>query len=76
MITGEVMKMIVFCNILQLLGEHGYSTYRLRQEKLLAESTIDRIRKGTALKTDTLDVICRLCQCQPGDLVKWVLDEE
>lgn len=68
--------MIVFADILGRLSESGYSCYRLRREKLLGEATITRIRNGAALNTSTLDVICTLLHCQPGELISWVPDEE
>ena len=33
-------------NIQEALKEAGYSTYRLRQEKLLPESTVQKLRRG------------------------------
>ena len=68
--------MIVFKNILSLLEKHGYSTYRIRKERLLAESTLARLRKGKPVNTETLDVICRPCKCQPGDLIEYVEKEQ
>lgn len=68
--------MIVFGPIMQLLSEAGWSSYRIRREKLLPEGTIQRLRTGQHISTATLDTVCRLCQCQPGDLLRWVPDEE
>jgi putative transcriptional regulator len=64
--------MIVFRDILQLLAAHGYSSYRIRKEGLIPQSTLTRIRAGGPINTDTLDTICRLCECQPGDLLEYV----
>lgn len=63
-------------NILAELKKAGYPTTRIRREKLISESTVQRIRTGnTSLNLENLDVICRLLQCQPGDLVEWVPDD-
>ena len=67
--------MIRFANIMQRLADNGYSSYRLRQEKLLSEGTLTRLRNEEPITTATLDIICRLCQCQPGELLAWVPDE-
>ena len=67
--------MIRFANIMQLLATNGYSTYRLRQEKILSEGTLTRLRNEEPITTTTLDIICRLCHCQPGELLTWVPDE-
>lgn len=63
-------------NILEELKKAGYSTYRMRQEKVLSESTLQRIREGNTLVTlESIGVICDILHCQPGDLVEWVEDE-
>ena len=55
------------------LKKAGYSSYRLRKEKLLAESTLQKFRKGnTSITVDNLDTVCGLLDCQPGDLLVWV----
>ena len=68
--------MIRFQDILKLLSEHGWSTYRLIKEKRISSGTITRIRKGQSVSTDTIDTICGLCDCQPGDLMEYVPDQD
>ena len=63
-------------DILEELKNAGYSTYRLRKDKLIAESTAQRIREGsTAINLESLGILCNLLKCQPGDLVEWVPEE-
>jgi len=68
--------MIVYKDILKLLSGSGWSTYRLAKEHLLSPSTVDRIRNGQPINTTTIDTICRLCGCQPGDVLAYVPDQE
>ena len=57
----------------QKIKEAGYSTYRLRQEKLLPESTLQKLRTGnTAINMESFNTICNILQCQPGDILEWV----
>lgn len=64
-------------NIQEKLKEAGYSTYRLRREKLLSESTVQKLRTGNmSLSFATLNVICNILQCQPGDILEWVPEEQ
>jgi len=63
--------MIVYKDILKKLSDAGYSSYRIKKEGILPGSTIDRIRNGEPINTSTLDTICKLCECQPGDLLSW-----
>lgn len=63
-------------NILAELKSAGYSTYRLRQEKILGESTIQKFRDGEIVNADNFSVICRLLNCQPGDILEYEKDSE
>ncbi len=67
--------MLVCVDMLKLLSKHGWSTYRLQKEKQISNGTIMQIRAGKPITTTTIDTICRLCDCQPGDLMKYVPDE-
>ena len=67
--------MIIYLDILQKLADKGWTAYKLRQEKIIGEATMTRIRKGEPIKTDTIDKICGLLNCQPSDLLKWERDE-
>lgn len=66
--------MIIYHNILKRLADAGYSCYRIQKENLIPGSTLDRIRKGDPINTTTIDTICRLCKCQPVDLMSWKED--
>lgn len=59
-------------NILEALKESGYSTYRIRKEKLLGEATLQKFRKNELVSWENLDTVCRILNCQPGDLLKYV----
>ena len=64
-------------DILKELKSAGYTTYRLRKEKLLSEGTMQKIREdSTGLTLEVVDRICDLLRCQPGDLIAWVPEDE
>ena len=63
--------MIVFHDIMKRLSENGWSSYRLVNEQIFGNSTITRIRNGQPINPTTIDTICRLCNCQPGDLMHY-----
>lgn len=63
-------------NLQQRLKEAGYSTYRLRKEKLLPESTVQKLRTGnTTITLESLNVVCNILRCQPGDILEWVAED-
>ena len=63
-------------DILRELKEKDYTSYRLRKDKLIGESQIQKIRKGEIASKETLNTICKLLQCQPGDILEYVEDEQ
>ena len=64
-------------DILKLLKEAGYSTYRLQKEKLLATTTLVKLRNNnTTITVESLNSISNMLECQPSDLLEWVPDEE
>ena len=63
-------------DILAKLKDAGYSTYRLRTDKLLGEATIQKIRKGESVSWENISTICRLLNCQIEDILEYVPDNE
>ena len=63
-------------DILPALKEAGYNTTRLRKEKLIAESTIQQLRKGDLVSWANISRICALLNCQPGDILEYCENEE
>ena len=61
-------------NIMDTLKEAGYSSTRLRREKLLGESYMSQLRRGDMVSWAALDTICTLLNCQPGDLIQHEID--
>ena len=68
--------MIVYDDVIRRLSESGYSTYRLQKEGLIPGSTLDRLRHDGPISTETINTICRLCNCQPGDFLSYIPDPE
>ena len=62
-------------NVLDALKDKGYSSYTLRREKLLSESTIQKLREGEGVAWDNLDTLCRLLECDISDLLEYQKEE-
>ena len=63
-------------DILAELKKIGYSSTRIREEKLIGQSYLQQLRHGELVSWKTLDTICSLLECQPADLIEYVKDEE
>ena len=63
-------------DILNALKEIGYTSYKIRKEKLIGEAQLTKIRNGEIASKETLNTLCRLLQCQPGDILEYIDDKE
>lgn len=61
-------------DILTELKKKGINTNKMRQEKLLSESAIQRLRTKAPITWDSIDKICKLLDCQPGEILEYIPD--
>lgn len=67
---------IKYDKLLALLEQKGYTTYKIRQENIMSQSAWQKIRTGTGnIDTRTIEKLCRILRCQPGDIMEYVDDE-
>lgn len=59
-------------DVLAELKAAGYSTYKLRKEKILGERTIQLLREGKLIALESIDILCKLLKCQPGDIIEYI----
>lgn len=57
-------------DVLKALSERGYTSTRMRKEKIMSEATMQNLRKGKGITTDTINTICIILRCQPSDILK------
>lgn len=63
-------------DVLAALKEKGITTYQIRKEKLLSESTVQKLRAGQGVSWENIETLCRLLDCQPSDLIEYVKENE
>lgn len=63
-------------DILEALKSRGYSTYKIRNDKILNESTVQKLRSNKYINMENLDKLCILLDCQPGDLLEFIPDNK
>lgn len=61
-------------DVLEELKNKGYTSYRIRNEKLIGQQQLSKIRAGEIASKETLNTICRLLDCQPGDFLQYIPD--
>ena len=62
-------------DVLAALKEKGYSTYRIRKEKLFGEAQLQKLRSDELVSKETLNTLCKLLNCQPGEILKYIPDD-
>ena len=63
-------------DILAALKNNGYTTYRIKKEKILSESTLQKFRHKEGISWSNLDTLCSLLQCQLGDIIAYIPDDQ
>lgn len=59
-------------NVLEALKEKGYTSYKIRKDKLIGEAQLTKIRNGEIASKETLNIICKLLNCQPGEILEYI----
>ncbi len=62
-------------DIMNALKEKGVSTYTLRKEKILSESTLQKLRRKQGVGWENIEALCILLECQPGDIIEYIPDD-
>lgn len=62
-------------DVLATLKEKGYNTNKIRTEGLLSQSTLQKFRNQQGVSWENLETLCKLLDCQPGDLLMYAEDD-
>ena len=73
--AGCCVMIVYKKDIMSELKNKGYTSYRLRHEKIMSEKNMTNIRSKKVTMA-VLNQICQLLDCQPGDILEYLPDEE
>ena len=59
----------------ELTGK-GYSYTRIKKEKLLSAQTLENIKIGKSITSDTLNKVCLMTKLSVGDIIEVVATDE
>ena len=68
------MGTIKYDKLLRLMDTENLSSYKIRKNKIISESTLQNIREGKRITTDSIAALCKALGCQPGDILEYVPD--
>ncbi|MBR4017378.1 MAG: helix-turn-helix transcriptional regulator [Oscillospiraceae bacterium] len=66
------MPIVYKLDVLAALKDKGYTSYKLRKEKILGESVIQQLRVGEPVSWTNIEKLCILLSCDVGDLVEHI----
>ena len=69
------MGKISYRKLLERMEQQGLTTYRIRKDRIISESSLQAIREGGAISTRTIEALCEALSCQPGDILEYTPDE-
>ena len=68
------MPLLYKLDVLSALKEVGYTTYQIRKNILLSESTVQKLREGKPISWENIETLCKLLNCQPSDIIEYIPD--
>lgn len=69
-------------DVIEEMKKKGYNTNRIRKEKIISESTLDKIRQNiknndnVVINTKTIDTICQILNKQPSYFLEYVKENQ
>lgn len=67
---------IRYDKLLKLLESNGITSYTLKKDNVIGQATYKKIKEGGDIDTRTIAKLCKLLNCQPGDLLEYVEEEK
>lgn len=58
------------------MKERGISQYALIKEYHISPGQITRLKRNESVSTHTIEMFCKILDCEVGDIMKYIKDEE
>ena len=66
--------MIVYPDLMKMLADKGITSYTVRKNGKIGQATWKVLSEGGHMNTRTIDALCEMLDCQPGDFLHYVPD--
>lgn len=63
-------------DVLKELSSRGYTRKKLRDNKILSETTMQNIKHNKNITIETINIICLILRCQPSDIMEVIPTDE
>ena len=69
------MAIVFKVDVLAALKEAGYNTSKIRNDKIMGEAMLQKLRNNELPSWSVFNTLCALLECQPADLIEYVQDK-
>lgn len=68
--------MISYDKLWKLMKDRGITQYALIKIHHVSPGQITRLKRNESVSTNTVDMFCRILNCDVGDIMQYIPDEE
>lgn len=68
--------MISYENLWNVMKDRGISQYALIKQYHVSPGQITRLKRNESVSTHTIEVFCKILNCQVEDIMKYIPDDE
>lgn len=68
--------MFNYNNLWKLLIDRGINKTKLRELTGIGTSTLAKLSANEKVSLDVIEKVCKVLNCQPGDIMEYVPDQE
>lgn len=67
---------ISYQKLLNLFKEKGITSYVIKRDKVIGQASWKKIHEGGHIDTRTIENLCSYLNCQPGDILEYIPDDQ
>ena len=68
--------MISYDGLWDVMKEKGVSQYTLIKKHHISPGQITRLKRNESVSTHTIEIFCKILDCQVADIMKYIPDNE
>lgn len=68
--------MIVYDKLWHTMKNKGITQYALINQYRMSAGQLSRLRKNQNISSHTINTLCEILDCQPGDIMEYIREED
>ena len=68
--------MISYDNLWNVMKKKGITQYALIKNYHISAGQLTRLRRNESVSTHTIEMFCKILDCQVGDIMRYIPDED